>query len=130
MQGHGRYSVTRRLLAATLSLVLVFASMIGAHAHAAHDAQQHDHSMHVVIDDVHAPAIGADNDHAEDGLNTAAKHATCGDLLCHGGFAILTGQADREHLHKRSLAVIARDDTKTGSNQNSLDRPPRVLALV
>lgn len=130
MQKHGRYSVTRRLLAATLSFVLVLASMIGAHAHAAHDTHQHDHGMHVGLDNAPETVVGGDNDHSKDGPNTADKHAICGDLLCHGGFAVLTGQVDHLHIYERSPHRAPRDDTKTGSSQNSLDRPPRVFALV
>ena len=130
MQGYGRYSTTRRLLAATLSLVLVLASMIGAYAHAGHEAQHHDHSVHAVLDNSPESGGVADDGHGPESPNSAAKHPSCGDLLCHGGFAILTGHVDRERAHQRSVALIHRDDTRSGSGHSSLDRPPRVSVLV
>lgn len=126
----GRYSVIRRLLAATLSLVLVLASIIGAYAHAAHGAHHDDHGVHVAHADGSEPIAVSKDAHAEDAPNTGAKHASCGDLVCHGGFAILTAQVDRHQPHRRSVAQIPRDDTKSGFSQSSLDRPPRRSVLV
>lgn len=132
MQGYGRYSVSRRLLAATLSLVLVLASMVGAYAHAAHGAQHDDHGVHAAFDEAPDTATvgSADDENATDRPISDAKHASCGDLLCHGGFAILNGQVDRQHHYERSLTLIHRNDTKYGSSQSSLDRPPRLSVLV
>lgn len=130
MQGNGRYSVARRLLAATLSLVLVLSSMIGAHAHAMHDAHHHEHGVHLLVDGVPEPSVSAADDEAKDNPNPGAKHTSCADLLCHGGFAILSGQADRQYLERRSIALVPRNETSSGSRQSSLDRPPRLSILV
>lgn len=130
MQGYGRYSVTRRLLAATLSLVLVLASMIGAHAHAADHGHHNDHGVHGVSADSPEANDVADNGLGQKRPNSAANHASCGDLLCHGGFAILTGQIDCERTYHKAVNLFPCDDTRSGSGQWSLDRPPRVSVLV
>jgi hypothetical protein len=130
MQGHKRYGVARRLLAATLSFVLILSSMIGAHAHAAHDARYHDHSAHVMLDNAPDPTANTADDHMSDGARTGAEHTSCADLHCHGGFAILSGQADRQYRETRSVAMIPRDVSSSGCRQSSLDRPPRLSVHV
>lgn len=112
-----------------LSLVLVLASTIGSYAHTAHGAHQHDHGVHALVGDAPTTVV-ADDGHANVAPNTGAEHTSCGDLLCHGGFAILTGQVERHHLYQRSGAVIPRSDTRSGSGPSSLDRPPRHSVLV
>lgn len=130
MQGRRRYSVTKRLFAATLSFALMLASIVSAHAHAAHENCRHDHAIHVAPDEVHHAAVDAHDHHGNESPDVIAKHTSCGDLLCHGGVAILTGQIDNQHLHERSVVMIPRNEMRIGSGQSSLDRPPRVPALV
>lgn len=130
MLGNGRYSVTRRLLAATLSLVLVLASLIGAHAHAGHHGHHHDHGVHGVLDDRSGVDHDADSAHGPGGTGSIAGQAVCGDLLCHGGFAILLEHFNRVHLHQHLIVLIPSDDARAGSERSSLDRPPRLSVLV
>jgi hypothetical protein len=95
-----------------------------------HDAHHHEHGVHLLVDGAPELSVSAADDQAKDNPNSGAKHTSCADLLCHGGFAILSGQADRQYLERRSIALVPRNETSSGSRQSSLDRPPRLSILV
>lgn len=133
MQGNTRYGGMRRLLAATLSLVLVLASVIGAFAHTSHN--HHHHAAQTLDSDsalASAEGAGADlgNDHAPAGSKIGSEKGGCGDLLCHGGFAILSGQNLRFGFAGRSIHLLPLDYSGVGSGLPSLDRPPRAFVLA
>jgi hypothetical protein len=128
MQGLGRHGVTRRLLAAALSLVLVTASIIGAHAHVCHEAH-HQSASHVVFGGM--SAVGADHDEDSSGsLPGSVTHALCSDFLCHGGIAILVDVGQFERLAQRAPAAFPAEDLRVGSGPSTLDRPPKVSVIA
>ena len=125
MQRDARYCVIRRLLAATLALALVLASMVGSYAHTSDHGHHHDHASHLALDANAGAGSHADENGAPATSTAAADHTCCCDFLCHGGIAILADMTHRVRLDYRRVALTPRDDVRPGTAGGSLDRPPR-----
>ena len=128
MRALERYSVTRRLLAATLSLVLMITSLIWPLAHAGHHRDDRDHTHHALLLAPHVAQVDVDGPHG--GTSPSADHASCCGLLCHGGFLVLAGYTLPRRVDQMAIVPVPRDDRRHGSVQSSLDRPPRRAALA
>src|SRR5262245_37093185 len=95
-----RHGWITRLAAATLSLALVVASVVGAAAHGgacAHHAPHYHHS-HAGDDADHDASHSGSQAHVKSGPVSHAdsgtgeshvQHQTCMDFVCHGGIAVL-----------------------------------------
>jgi hypothetical protein len=143
-----RQHAIARLVAATLSLALMFASIVGTAAHARHHAHHH----HQQGSAAHAHAyVHGDHDHGDsDGSAVAAdepesvgasaggtvpkpepasEHRDCMDFACHGGIAILAvGTGWQVAWWPQAPAVVWRSDFVASVSPARLDRPPKSFA--
>lgn len=86
MNGNARSGMVRRLLAAALSLALIFTSVAAVYAHAGHNGLNHKHE-HV---SVQIDGAESEGDHNHSRAPVDADHGECLDLICHGGFACVS----------------------------------------
>jgi hypothetical protein len=126
MARRSRQSWAARLLAATLALALVVASIVGAAAHA---GGHHHH-----LDDAHHGAMAvpdgspAADRHSGDAPEPAHQHSGCLDFVCHGGLALLTAAIPWTVAAWPDRAVFPWDFESLASvSPARLDRPPKPL---
>lgn len=134
--GGARNGVVRAVSAVAV-LALIFASVVGAYAHAG--AHGFGAKAHVDCDVHHdgtastdcewtaVPSSGAG--HAHEHGNDEADHATSCDFVCHGGVAILPVSALAPISHQTNVSPPAArgDDPRL---KTSLERPPRSSVSV
>jgi len=119
----------RRWLATIVSLALVFASVLGSSAHASHDHNSGSASGYAVPADAgqdHSGHSGHHDDcnHGAGKSSNSVDHKCCGDLICHGGFAILgNGDAGVTDGAVRTQPAW-QDQFAAGVGVPSLNRPP------
>ena len=121
-----------RSITAVMTLALVFASTVGAYAHAA--GHTHHASAHAVQSE-HPDRSGSISDeatdlHDEHGMADPGKgHTNCCDTICHGGYAILgVGYAFSAPVNSRPATLVTA--RATGTRPSSLERPPRSPVLA
>ena len=118
-----------RLISAAVALALVFASAVGAYSHAlaqchyghAHTSQHQDYGT--------APVVSSMEHRGEPQKAPTTNHATCGDTICHGGYAI-GGQVTLTLPLSQSTPPISVTRADAGAKPPSLDRPPRSPVLA
>jgi hypothetical protein len=127
----------RRLLAATLSLVLVAASIIGSYAHACHEGHhQHSSLQHVGHPEHGSASEGGPNAETNaphgHGLPSSSgeSHTFCSDFVCHCCMAILADASQSERIAQRKAVVIPPEDLRVGRGPFTLDRPPKASVIV
>lgn len=129
MMGHKQRAVLRRFLAAGLSLVLIVASVIGMQSHAGHNEHHHPGAPAADIRIAHVAELAADQAPTADGeygSTTGDNHGTCNDMVCHGGFAVLTVASDVAPF-RQAMCCLWADQTGRHTATLSLDRPPKAL---
>jgi hypothetical protein len=118
-----------RLLSAAMALALVFASSIGAYAHAlAHSYSGHAHAASHQDSGATPVADGMEHN-GEPHKAPATNHAGCYDTICHGGYAIV-GQVSLVPYRPKSTPAIPLTRADAGVQPQSLDRPPRPPVLA
>ncbi len=134
MRGRRRGYGFARLVSAVAVIALVFANVVGAHAHAtahgldaAHSGCDDQHlatSADVAQAPAHASVDGAASGVAHERGDHGATHTTSCDFVCHGGVAILVAATADGRAAERTATLHAARSTDlllTGS----LERPPR-----
>ena len=121
-----QHRLAQRLVAAVMVFVLVLATSIGSFAHTFHD-----HTPHYKHDAVSASQSECTSGGvlimcgtAGDQHKQHAERAGCLDLMCHGGFAILSSLAIpfSPLVARASLRPV--DYSGSGIPIDGLDRPP------
>ena len=139
MNSFRRHHIMQRLFAATVSMVLALASVIGAHGHAfAHNpGSAHGHHHPGMLE--HISQVAQTIQTASDDLTTVDgdhqntndnSHTGCTDFICHGGLAILASgcTALTFELRVENLSWISQVTSRRGVF--SLDRPPKSFVLA
>ena len=116
-----------QLISAAIALAVVFASSIGAYAHAlAHRGHAHAASHQ----DSGAAPVASGIEHKGDPQKApAGTHAGCCDSICHGGYAIV-GQVSPVLPQPQAMPPIPVIRANAEAEPHSLDRPPRSPVLA
>lgn len=128
-----RSSFTKRAIATVTALIVMLASVVGAHGHAAaHNLEMSDpaqmQSSHLGLDHWERPQ--ARGEQATWYEHFGGQHAESWDTICHGGYAVAVN----------SLVILSASGSRTylfrllrmhlGSAPNCLDRPPKTLVFA
>jgi len=128
MRHSAKHRWQARLISAVVALVLVFASSIGAYAHAlAHCHHGHAHAASHQGSDA-APVENGMKHKGEPQKAPAANNADCCDTICHG-YAIV-GHVDPVLAVPQAKPAISMMQAGAGVQPRSLDRPPRSPVLA
>jgi hypothetical protein len=118
-----------QLISAAIALAVVFASCIGAYAHAlAHCHHGHAHAASHQESGAAPVASGVEHK-GEPQKAPAGTHADCCDSICHGGYAIV-GQVNPVLPQPQAKPPIPVMRAHAGAEPHSLDRPPRSPVLA
>jgi hypothetical protein len=121
-----------RLISAVVALALVFASAVGAYAHAlSHCQHGHANAVHQEDAEASASTVTANALHKGESQRSPASvdQAQCCDTICHGGFAIVD-VGPVVLLPPRFLHAILSAGLAAGTQPHSLERPPRSPVLA
>jgi hypothetical protein len=118
-----------RLISAAIALALIWASTIGAYAHALAHCH-HGHAHVAQPQDFRVAPAAIDMEHKGESKKAPARnHADCCDTICHGGYAIVDEVSPVLPLPQAKPPIpVMRADA--GAGPHSLDRPPRSPILA
>ena len=137
MNGLRRHHALQRLIAATVSLALVLASVIGAHGHAiehSHDSthgHHHTGSIEQVLQVAQAVQTASNGLSAVDGDHQVdTRHTGCTDFICHGGLAVLASGCPALTFELRDENLPWTSQVTSQQGVFSLERPPKFHVLA
>lgn len=117
---------------AIVALVLVLTSALGSYAHAAcpHSlagalAHADHHASKAALD----PGLVDAGGHQHHDSQSSLAHASCCDVVCHGGYAVLT-KISPLPVHAGPVADTAIAAIRSEPRTSSLERPPRTSRLA